>query len=257
MHDTCAPRLGVGLLAPCRSAPSGALGNPVHLLVFAGPVAQETLAKASIPGVRIELANRGAGGRVSSSAFEALYAESGGLLGWLADRGVFEPERRFRSVSLGAFSAGHGFVERAARELEPAALVAFDGYYTSASLVRKPGYLAAARRAAAGEALALFTTSVTAGPNYPSSDAAVGALLADIPMVARRPPSGVPSGAEALVNGGLVWLRYGDRLSHGEHATRVAPRALETMLAPYLDRRNGSDGALAALAVLAAWWGLS
>ena len=221
-----------------------------NLVIWAGPVSAQNLSGAALPvPARVLTVNEGVGG-VGSTAFGDLGRRYDGSLAELcAARGV--DLDRCRTVTLCCFSAGFALVELLLRNEQSAArvdaLVAGDGYYTSAAMNVKPGYLAFCRRAAEGRALAVLSTSGIGGPSYPSSQEAVGKLLAGFDLVAAAPPASVPAPESALGRGGLLWLRYGAKYGLGKsahvmHATRVVPGVLSDLVTPYLQEREGVGG---------------
>lgn len=239
-----------------------------NLVIWCGPVSAANLAGAALPAPsRVLTINRGDGG-IGSTAFGNLGRRFGGDLAELCgSRGV--DLDRTATVTLAAFSAGFALVETILRNPESAprvdALVAGDAYYTGPEMTVKPGYREFCGRAAAGRALAVLSTSGIGGPNYPSSQAAVGRLLEGLGLEPVPAPEAIPPPDSAAGLGGLYWFRYGVKYgagasAHSMHATRVAPAVLSTMVTPYLQRLAGIEGrapssagaALAAAGLIAA-----
>ncbi len=219
------------------------------LAIWCGPVQGSTLelAKWSVsPPPRVVTVNSGVGGKIGSSAFAALGAEykaKGGtpLRGLLAAHSIAvdiaDP------ILLFGFSAAHGLIESILATPEDAARVravgAFDAYYTSPALTPKPGYLAFLKRAAAGDAGMVMTSSHIAGPDYPSGADAARALVgaSGVRLEYLNPSEGTvgPATCESANQAGAFeWFVYKNRsggvnagadlrASHVQHATVLAP----------------------------------
>jgi len=221
-----------------------------NLVIWAGPVSAANLAGAALPApARVLTVNHGDGG-IGSTAFGNLGRRFGGdLAEFCGSRGV--DLDRCQTVTLAAFSAGFALLETFLRNPDSAArvdaLVAGDAYYTGPNMAVKPGYASFCARAAAGRALAVLSTSAIAGPDYPSSQAALAPLMAPLDLRPVRVPDAIPEPASAVAIGGLYWLRYGTkygvgRPGHVMHAARVVPAVLSAMVTPYLQNRAGLDG---------------
>lgn len=247
---------------------SGKVGHrkPVmHIVIWSGPVSAAHLKSARMPaGALVTTIGEGVGG-IGSSHFAALAAKYGdSLRALLAARGIDLDAAC--TVTLAGFSAAHGLIERLLRGPESArvsALLAADAYYTSTALAPKVGYRAFIERAAAGGALALMTTSTTAGATYPSASEATGALVAGMSLapVEVRPPLPEPDRAEG--RRGFLWADYGQRFTHREHAVKLAPLYFSHVVTPYLARLAAGEsapeggGAFEAIAALGLLWGLT
>lgn len=227
-------------------------------LLWCGPVSASNLAAArwNGPAPRVVTVNHGAGGSVGSDAFKQLGADllaSGSILTALGIRG---------DCVVCGFSAAHGLIEAILSSDDfsrVAAVGAFDAYYTSVAKQPKPGYLRFAEAAAAGSRRMIMTSSLVAGPTYPSGAEATGALLASIPL-SSAPLVDVPPARcrRAELAGNLRWYTYDDRdvakLSHVQHATVLAPFFVPELVSG-LTERGGGGGLLGffALLGLAAW----
>lgn len=239
------------------------------IVLWTGPISAQMMAPAVPPGCRLVTINAGANGKIGSTAFAQLGSSYGGdLAAVLKSRGVTlgaEP------VVLAAFSAGWGLVETilARDPTRPAALLAADAYYTGAGVGRKPGFAAFCALAAAGQKLAVFTTSPIAGATHPSAEEAVGALLAPFGMQPCSPPPGLgePRPEAVVCQRGIVWARYSRALGHGKHGSVLAQQWMRAAVLPYMrgapsggQAGGGGDGIgwLAALGALGAglgWFG--
>lgn len=220
-----------------------------HLVIWTGPISDSHLPEDCLPPDSRRLTiNEGVGG-IGSGHFAALGRRYGTLAGLCERKGIdlAEPE----TVTLASFSAGWGLVERLLQDTDSrervTALLACDSYYTGASLTPKPGYGAATRAAAAGRMLAVLSSSEFEGAGYPSCQAAVGALLEPLePLESVPAPAGLPvtdsrgilpAPTETRARGGLLWLKYGTRLEHGHHGSRLARVLMRALVTPYLTRR--------------------
>lgn len=239
------------------------------LVIWCGPVSPANLKTARLPaGARVVTINRGAGKdpkapNSGSSNFELLASQVGGSLRTLLDgRGV--DLDAFRSVTLAGFSAGWGLMEPLLRGTDGArvdVLYAADAYYTGPGRQVKPGYRAFLERAAAGRALAILTTSHVAGPNYPSSAAAVEKLTEGLPLAPLSLAPELPRPERAVGKLGCIWADYGSEpFKHVGHATKLAPLFFSHVVTPYLERRalpgasGAGDSTLEALAALGLLW---
>jgi hypothetical protein len=211
-------------------------------VLWCGPISARTLpADLFPPGSHVLTVNEGDGG-IGSSAFARL-GERYGSLETLARAHRLELGD-FDRVIIASFSAGWGLVEKLLQDdpTLPDVLLAADSYYTGSGLGRKPGYAALCERAARGEALAVLSCSTIAGPGYPSSDAGLEALLAPLELEPLPDPplpysTTLPRPEETLGRASLLWLRYGTRLEHAQHATRLAPELVRALVTPYLEGR--------------------
>lgn len=231
------------------------------VLLWCGPVSSSNLSSARWNGSppRIITVNKGAGGSVSSDAFKQLGAELAGANDGSVLRGLGLDSG---PVVVAGFSAAHGLIEAilsSARDFERVPAVgAFDAYYTSAAKTPKPGYLRFAREAAAGRRALVMTSSLVAGPTYPSGADAAAALLAPLDLSPIPLVDVPPARCErAEGRGGLAWYTYADRTvataSHVQHATIIAPHFV-----PQLAGEGSDSSAIAAAALVAlAAWGLS
>lgn len=232
----------------------------MNCLIWCGPVSRSNLSRAVLPAEsHVEVFNEGDDG-IGSSAFARLGRQFGSLRRLLGSRGVNLDD--CATVTLAGFSAAHGLIEVLLRDPESFertdVLLAADAYYTGPSKTPKPGYRAYVDRAIAGQALCVLSTSSNAGPGYPSSDDAVRELVRDLGL-SHRPPPGelgeeLPVPADTVGAGGMLWLRFQDRLTHAEHATRLAPVLLSNLVTPYLERRaepQSPSDALSGLGLLA------
>lgn len=239
------------------------------LVIWCGPVSPANLKTARLPaGARVVTINRGAGKdpkapNSGSSNFGLLASQVGGSLRTLLDgRGV--DLDAFRSVTLAGFSAGWGLMEPLLRGTDGArvdVLYAADAYYTGPGRQVKPGYRAFLERAAAGRALAILTTSHVAGPNYPSSAAAVEKLTEGLPLAPLSLAPELPRPERAVGKLGCIWADYGSEpFKHVGHATKLAPLFFSHVVTPYLERRalpgasGAGDSTLEALAALGLLW---
>ena len=161
-----------------------------------------------------------AGGR---SPLEALASEAGVKI---------PPGTR---IALASFSAGYGLVDHLLRSPADRARVAlvalFDSYYSAPGTVAaKPGIGAYALEALRGldSRLILTSSGVLRGDPRQNTASAwlpvADALSLGPPEV--RPDWGHPAEWQRR-SGGVRWIHYGASRSHGEHATRIAPAALE------------------------------
>lgn len=215
-----------------------------HLIIWAGPVSTAHLKGAVLPvPARVVTVNRGIGG-IGSGHFAALGHSIGGSVAELLGRKRIDPDKA-ETISLVGFSAAWGLFEVLLRDPvsfgQIDALIGLDSYYTGEGLTPKPGYTAFVRAAAEGKKLCVLTTSGHRGAAYPSSQDAVGALLEAVPLVAEPCPELPTAPEQCLGAGGLRWLRYGMRLAHGEHATKLGPPLVSKVLTPFLRARAGWD----------------
>lgn len=203
--------------------------------------------------------NKGAGGGVGSDAFKKLGAELAAANDGSVLRGLVDDAG---PVVVAGFSAAHGLIEAILSSPvdfdRVPAVGAFDAYYTSAAKTPKPGYLRFATEAAAGRRALVMTSSLVAGPTYPSGADAAAALLAPLDLSPISLVDVPPARCErAEGRGGLAWYTYADRTvptaSHVQHATIIAPHFV-----PQLVGQGGADLPLAAAALVAlAAWGMS
>lgn len=239
------------------------------LVIWCGPVSPANLKTARLPaGARVVTINRGAGKdpkapNSGSSNFELLASQVGGSLRTLLDQRGLDLDA-FRSVTLAGFSAGWGLMEPLLRGTDGArvdVLYAADAYYTGPGRQVKPGYRAFLERAAAGRALAILTTSHVAGPNYPSSAAAVEKLTEGLDLAPLSLAPEIPRPERAVGKLGAIWADYGtEPFKHVGHATKLAPLFFSHVVTPYLERRalpgasGAGDSTLEALAALGLLW---
>ncbi len=242
------------------------------LVIWCGPVSTSNLKTARLPaGARVVTVNRGAGKdpkapNIGSSNFELLASQVGGSLRTLLDQRGVDLDT-CGTVTLAGFSAGWGLMEPLLRGTDGArvdVLYAADAYYTGPGRQVKPGYRAFLERAAAGRALAILTTSNIAGPNYPSSAAAVEKLTEGLGLEPITLGPELPRPERAVGKLGAIWADYGGQpFKHVGHATKLAPLYFSHVVTPYLERRalpgasGAGDGALEALAALGLLWVVS
>jgi hypothetical protein len=164
------------------------------------------------------------------------------------------------------FGTVEHLLRRADVRARVSAVLAFDSYYIGGVPgAVKPGFEAYLRDVANGGVdlrrgpggraakVNFFTTSHTGGPDYPSASKALGPLwdrfetykgapgelgpvwakitaASPIPGAAALP---VPEAGRALMHGSEIrpamWVDFGGRLRHGEHATKVAPVVLASV----------------------------
>ena len=63
-------------------------------------------------------------------------------------------------------------------------------------------------------------------------------------------PTGLPTLSHCCSRGGLLWLDYQGKYTHGQHATELTQRVLTSIVTPYLaHRQDGQSPALALLAI--------
>lgn len=243
------------------------------VVLWFGPVSPATLEKAPWQGeVRVVTYNHGPNGpqSIGSTAFEQLaqaHAAAAGspLRGALKAKGL-DPDTA-EPIAVAAFSAGWGWVEHALRNEDDrrriVAVGAFDAYYTGPSKSAKPGYRAYAELAAAGERRMVLTSSHIAGPSYPSSAAAVEALLEPLGLGPINLRSVPPAECElAAGRGGLRWYVYRNRTdanldagarlrkSHVQHATVLAPAMMPELVSGQLPAAGDPGGSAAELLAL-------
>lgn len=152
---------------------------------------------------------------------------------------------------LRAFSAGGSAVKRyLAREQSRARVLAVtlhDAVYEASRGVVAPGFLAFAREAAGGDRLLVATVSSAPNGDRGSGSESLDALRAEIERETGRAfePLSVLPGVDlepvrAWRLGGVLFADYGSRLSHAEHATRLAPLVWSGLVEPWI-ADGGSD----------------
>lgn len=234
----------------------------MNVILLSGPVFPSTLDSVRWigPAPKIIVMNQGLGG-IGSSHFAALMKSLGPrpLTAILEKNGVPNPNK----VSLVGFSAAHGGFEVILTSPDASrvsALMAMDAYFTSheGKTIPKPGYLALAKRAAAGNALMVATTSAFGGvtPPYPPGDESFAFLAAKIPGVKpKAPPPGVPAPVSCVGTGLFTWADYKTTFQHAEHANILASKWCSSVLSPYLAGQLASPQ-VGSRAENAAWGGL-
>lgn len=179
-----------------------------------------------------------------SEAFRRLYAQIN------AERGPLETagEAMFRRAGidshathmsrrvLAGFSAAHGLIEpillaESAGSFWDGVHLA-DAYYTGQPSI-KPGMLAFAKRAAAGDRIMTATVSGFAGKGTEPSNACIQPLIAAVgaqPIKVSIPGPVQP--IRAWAKGKFLVADFGTSASHAEHATKLAPIAMQAWTAP-------------------------
>lgn len=148
-----------------------------------------------------------------------------------------------KSVGIGGFSAFHGLAnellkEEASRRRINMVYLADACFGGTAPKEPKQGYFAFATQAFKREKLMIATTSgeagvpvtythqgntVTHGSGHDCIRQLYEACQSAVPRVERVPelPVGLPEPVKAVQAGNFIWLDYGTRISHAEHATKI------------------------------------
>lgn len=231
-------------------------------VAWVGPVSAAQVSGATVPDAPMTFVNcTGDGSPDCSQIGSGIGAAAGGSIvrGLLAKAGVPDGQ-----LILGSFSAGHeiakpALMSAADRALVRAVLLA-DSTYTSWQSPGVPlppeGYVRYAIDAIDRPQLFVATSRKSPIGQYPSSDDTVEALRREVERRTGRKFErvdglpGVPLKPETTYRLGNAWLAiYPPSISHGEHATKLAPMVWRGMLLPWL---AGADGGGLGLRVLVA-----
>jgi hypothetical protein len=228
-------------------------------LIWSGPVSDFDLnGLVFARQTKIITVGKGAGGGISSSAFQQL-AESmrdaqGHILpAILALKGLTVDT--VGTIAIAGFSAFHGLASPllAADGDRIAAAVLLDACFSSATNPPKSGFVIFGSMAARGERLMVYTASSgqNAPPLPPSTtgwqcalaNAGAGAAEGGTALHAAQAPKGVPPPHQGQVYraGGLYVLDYRAELPHGDHVHKLAVPVLQSMLVPYMASRQLPD----------------
>lgn len=233
-------------------------------VAWLGPVSAAQVAGATVPGASTTYVTcTGDGSPDCSQIGASIGAKAGGSIvrGLLAQAGVPDGE-----LIIGSFSAGHeiakpALMSAADRALVRAVLLADSTYTTWADSSRtRPtppeGYVRFALDALRGNKLFVATASHNPAGAYPSGYATLHAVKDEVESRSgvqfRRVSTlpGVSVQPEDVWQAGNVWLAvFGPSVSHGQHATQIAPMVWQGLLVPWLSG-GGSGGALARLLTL-------
>ncbi|MDI3285155.1 hypothetical protein [Polyangium sp. 15x6] len=213
-----------------------------NVFLWLGPVSTDIVAPAMPAGWVVRTYNRGANDGTNSDAFRAWAVGLGPNA--LARLAPDAPR-----IVIGGFSAAHGAIEILlgqaawARDPRVIGLLALDAYYSAWGVsTPKPGYLAWLRLALERGLPAWLTTSTHEGyrkfgstrAEHPSATESIRPLASALGLEnvgpeappALRDVEGVPAPVAAHSRGSVLWLDYGNRLKHGDHAHKLARPAL-------------------------------
>lgn len=204
-------------------------------LLWSGPVSLKDAQRASLAGQTVKVLS--CTGNAIPPPLCAALAEGG--LDAALERAGLETER----VSLAGFSAGGSFMKRvlenpAARARVPMVYGADAAYMTDAI---PAGFVAYGVEAVADPGkLMVFSASSYPNKNYPNGAETLKAIKAEIERRTGRafgPSSFVwplePEEAWSL--GNVHFASYGKRITHGEHATLLAPKMFSEQLPLLMD----------------------
>lgn len=130
---------------------------------------------------------------------------------------------------LASFSAGHGLLDpllsASAGDSRIQGVYAADSYY---GLDVKAGYLKQGQASiASGVPFWLSTSSAKGGVTIHSGSESAVVLANALGLGPVDPPTGMPKPVTARGKGGVLWLDYQGLFSHGDHATKLCPTALD------------------------------
>jgi hypothetical protein len=130
---------------------------------------------------------------------------------------------------LASFSAGHGLLDPllSTNGGDPRiqGVYAADSYY---GLGLKPGYVKQGQASLQSNVPFWLSTSSAKGGVTIHSGSESAKVLADaLGLAPEDPPSGMPKPVTCRGKGGVLWLDYQSLFSHGDHATKLCPTALD------------------------------
>lgn len=224
------------------------------LVLWVGPVSASMLAGHVPDGWSLQTINHGPSGSIHSSDFRSWALSLGpDPLGRIAPN--------FDAVIVASFSAGHGasdvILERCAAlgDDRLSGYLGADSYYLdSLASPPKPGHLAFGACAAHDGRPFWLTTSTHPNQARPSASACVASLSDALRLRRMRVPPSMPPGASAHGRGGALWLDYGATFAHPEHATVLAPMALDAWQRSSARAPSSLPLVLGALALAVKFW---
>lgn len=201
------------------------------VIIWMGPVSTANLASVKLPPdwsvvtISAEVVQPGSSA-LTPTMFRTYAATLGAdPLGALMARAKTSPDEAI----LASFSAGHGLLDPLlqANGGDPRirGVYAADSVY---GLDVKAGYLKQGKASVAtGTPFWLSTSSAKGGVTIHSGSESMIPLAQALGLQDMDPPAGMPTPVLCKGLGGCVWLDYQSLFSHGDHATKLAPAALD------------------------------
>jgi len=197
-----------------------------NVVIWDGPIWAELISPAVPKDWTIKTYSRGAGGGIGSEAFKnwalSLGSDPLSKLAPGADR-----------IILAGFSAGHGANNvildhvAKARDQRLVGLLCADSYYSALNVkTPKPGFLAWCEFAMEQGFPAWFTSSTSHRVQELSGRESILPLVEALDLVPRTPPKNLPVPDACRGREKIVWLDYGARFQHEDHAKVLARQVL-------------------------------